>query len=187
MLGLAIVGVSFIPVRLAIAQAQFPQPDAILVLGGNPQREAAAAQLAAAYPTLDIWVSSGELPQDAKAIFTAAGVSTQRLHLDYRATDTVTNFTTLVAELKRQRIQHVFVVTSDFHMPRAQAIATVVLGSHGIAFTPITVETDQPPEPMIQIARDMGRSMVWLLTGRTGASFKQPWSMLEDRILEQFS
>lgn len=187
MLGLAIVGVLFIPVRLAIAQAQFPQPDAILVLGGNPRREAAAAQLAGAYPTLDIWVSSGELPQDAKAIFTAAGVSTQRLHLDYRATDTVTNFTTLVAELKRQRIQHVFVVTSDFHMPRAQAIAIVILGSHGIAFTPVAVETDQPPEPMIQIARDVGRSIVWLLTGRTGASFKQPWTLLEDRILEQFS
>nr|RNJ65359.1 MAG: YdcF family protein [Leptolyngbya sp. IPPAS B-1204] len=170
-LGLAMVGIfGMIPARLAIAYFQSPHPEAILVLGGNPYREATAAQLASQYPELDIWVSSGELPKNAKAIFATAGVSIQRLHLDYRATDTVTNFTTLVPELKQHQIQHVFLVTSDFHMPRAQAIATVVLGSQGIAFTSVPVPSDDPPEAKHRILRDLGRSLLWIVTGRTGAS-----------------
>ncbi|WP_225931432.1 YdcF family protein [Leptolyngbya sp. 7M] len=159
-----------IPARLAIAYFHSPHPEAILVLGGNPDREAAAAQLANQYPELDIWVSSGELPQNARAIFATAGISMQRLHLDYRATDTVTNFTTLVPKLKQNQIQHIFLVTSDFHMPRAQAIATVVLGSQGIAFTSVPVPSDNPPEAKLRIARDVGRSVLWLATGRTGAT-----------------
>ncbi|MBF2047947.1 MAG: YdcF family protein [Elainella sp. C42_A2020_010] len=155
-----------------------------LVLGGGTGREEAAAQLAQHYPSLMIWVSSGRSPQDIYAIFQSASVSTTRLHLDYRATDTVTNFTTLVPELKQHQIQHVFLVTSDFHMPRAQAIATVVLGSQGIAFTPVAVGTTEPREPVIQIARDVCRSIVWLLTGRTGASLRQQLLFLPNEILD---
>ncbi len=182
-----LAGLSMIPLRLMLALRLSPQPDAILVLGGGSQREEAATELAKYYPDLMIWVSSGKSPQDVNAIFRSAGLSTTRLHLDYRATDTVTNFTTLVSELKRQRVQHVFVVTSDFHMPRALAIATVVFGSRGIAFTPVAVETNQPQEPMIQIARDVGRSMVWLLTGRTGASLRQLSSLLQNQVLDRLS
>lgn len=68
-------------------------------------------------------------------------------------------------------------------MPRAQAIATVVLGSQGIAFTPFAVETTEPREPVIQIARDVCRSIVWLLTGRTGASLRQQLLFLPNEIL----
>lgn len=104
---IALIGLSIIPSRLMIARHLAPQPEAVLVLGGGTGREEAAAQLAQHYPSLMIWVSSGRSPQDIYAIFQSASVSTTRLHLDYRATDTVTNFTTLVLELKQHQIQHV--------------------------------------------------------------------------------
>lgn len=178
LLGLsALILLTVIPVRLAVAQAQAPQPQVIFVLGGgNVGREAAAAQLAKHYPNLNVWISSGQLPQQVYPIFAGAQVPLERLHLDYRATDTVTNFTTMVPEFEQQQIQHVLLVTSDFHMPRAKAIATVVLGSRGVAFTPVAVPSNRPPESKLRIARDVGRGLLWIVTGKTGASWENTWS-----------
>lgn len=149
---------------------QYPTPQAILVLGGEHQRECVAAKLAKQNTDLIIWVSSGLLPPDANEIFLNSNVALARVNLDYTATDTVTNFTTIVAELQAKDIQHIYLVTSDFHMPRAKAIAFWVLGSRGIAFTPVTVPSNQPPEPFHKTLRDITRSWLWLLTGRTGSS-----------------
>ncbi|MBF2074592.1 MAG: YdcF family protein [Synechococcales cyanobacterium C42_A2020_086] len=163
--------VGSISVRLAVAAQQAPTPEAILVLGGGAGREEAAATLARYYTDLEVWVSSGDKPPaPAYAVFQAAGVNRDRVHLDYRATDTVTNFTTLVADWRRRGIQHLYVVTSDFHMSRARVIAFIVLGSQGITFTPVAVPSDRPPEELPRILRDMLRSLLWLVTGRTGAS-----------------
>jgi hypothetical protein len=52
-----------------------------------------------------------------------------------------------------------------------QVIAFIVLGSQGIAFTPVSVASNQPPEPDEVIIRDVLRSLLWLFTGRTGARF----------------
>jgi uncharacterized SAM-binding protein YcdF (DUF218 family) len=164
---------SVIPVRLSIAHSQAPRPQAILVLGGDEVREEAGAQLAAAYPDLEVWVSTGESFERSTAIFRAAGIDRQRVHLDYQATDTVTNFTTLVPTFQQRRIQHVYLVTSGFHMPRAKAIATLVLGSQGITFTPVATLSRRPPETLIRILRDSGRSLLWIFTGRTGASLEE--------------
>ena len=176
-----LIFLSIIPVRLAIAAYRTPQPQAILVLGGGTDREKFATQVAVVEPALEIWVSSGLLPQQAHEIFRAAGIADHRVHLDYRATDTVTNFTTLVPVLKQRRIHHLYLVTSDFHMPRARAIATLVLGSQGITFTPLTVASQKPPEPVLLTVRDIGRSFLWIVMGRTGANFGQ---LLEDKFLE---
>lgn len=167
---LILLSIGIIPVRLAIAQYQAPQPQAILTLGGGSEREQFTAKFANNHPDLDILVSSGIPSKYASQIFQDAGISEDRVHLDYRAADTVTNFTSMVAELKQRNIQHIYLVTSDFHMPRAKAIATIVLGSHGIAFTPVIIPTEEPSESSVRIARDVGRSIIWLITGRTGAS-----------------
>ncbi|MBD2364213.1 YdcF family protein [Anabaena minutissima FACHB-250] len=160
-----------IPVRLAIAYNQTPQPQAILSLGGGMEREQAAAEIARWYPALKVWVSSGDSPRLVRKIFDAEGVSRQRVYLDYRAVDTVTNFTTLISDFKNHGIQHLFVITSDFHMRRAKAIAFIVLGSQGIAFTPVSVASNRPQEPDELIVRDVFRSLLWIFTGRTGARF----------------
>ena len=181
LMGFFVVLLGSIPLRLTIAIHQAPQPQAIFVLGGTSGREAAAAQVAKHYPNLEVWLSSGELPNEAYAIFQAAGVSPDRLHLDYRATDTVTNFTTLVGEFKQHKIQHLYLITSDFHMPRAKVIATLVLGSRGIACTPIAVPSNRPQESTYRIARDAVRSLLWIVTGRTGG---RVGLMLQEKLLQ---
>lgn len=165
-----LLGSGYIPARLTIARQQSPSPEMILILGGSSDREEYTTQLAQSYPSLKIWVSSGS--PNAVRIFQNAGIPQSRLYFDARATDTVTNFTTVVPDLKRRGIQHVYIVTSDYHMPRAEAIATVVFGSQGITFTPIKVSGERRQESKLRVLRDVGRSVVWLITGRTGASLR---------------
>jgi uncharacterized SAM-binding protein YcdF (DUF218 family) len=161
---------AFIPVRLAIAYSQSPSPQAILTLGGGGDREPFTAHFAKNYPSLKIWVSSGQAPDKARPIFHSVGIPDTRVHFDRRAVDTVTNFTSLVADFKSQNIHHIYLITSDFHMKRAKAIAFLVLGSRGIAFTAVAIPTNTPPESWSHVLRDFGRALVWLFTGRTGAS-----------------
>ncbi|MBD2459658.1 YdcF family protein [Oscillatoria sp. FACHB-1407] len=160
-----------IAINLAIAQSEFPHPQAILTLGGSPDREEFAAELAKNNPTLPVWVSTGSTRDKAQAIFEEAGIPLDRVNLDYRAVDTVTNFTSLVHDFQTQGIRHVYLITSDFHMRRARAIAFFVFGSRGIFTTPIAMSSKQPPETLLHVSRDIGRSLLWIATGRTGASF----------------
>ncbi len=166
---------SIIPLRLAIAHSQAPRPQAILTLGGDRVREEFTAQFAQKHPALDIWVSSGIHPDQTRAIFRAAGIPPARLHIDCRAVDTVTNFTSLVGDFKKRHFRHLYVITANFHMPRAQAIANIVLGSQGIAVTPVAIPNLAPhrkysPESWGHTLRDSLRSIVWIVTHRTGAS-----------------
>lgn len=169
-----VLSIGIIPVRIAIAFSQTPIPQAIFTLGGGPDREKFTAQFAQTHPSLEIWVSSGTRPDKAREIFQAAGISDERVNFDWRAVDTVTNFTSLVADFKRLNIQHLYLITSDFHMRRAIAIATVVLGSRGIAFTPVSIPSSQSPESWLHILRDFGRALFWIFTGHTGASLNNP-------------
>ncbi|ACK65995.1 protein of unknown function DUF218 [Rippkaea orientalis PCC 8801] len=153
------------------------KPEAIFVLGGHEERERFAAQLAKDHPTLPIWVSSGSPKGYAKRIFAKAGVERDRLHLDYQAKDTVTNFTTLVNEFKAQGIDSVYLVTSKNHLPRARVIGEIIFGSQGIVIKPMAVECDRPPEPWEKILRDGARSLLWVATGKTGETLIDPKSL----------
>ncbi len=154
-------------------KSEFQRPQALLVLGGDKQRELFAAKFAQNYPSLPIWVSSGTNPEFAQWVFSEAGIKSDRLHLDYRAVDTVTNFTTLVDELQAKGIESVYLITSDDHMRRAQIIGEIVLGSRGISFKPVAVPSGRTPEPIEKAVRDGARAIVWLTTGYTGADFSQ--------------
>ncbi len=167
---LIVVLFSIIPVGLAIATTNAPLPQAILTLGGGSAREEFTAKFAQMYPSLEIWVSSGTPPNNAREIFQKAGIPNTRVHIDSRAVDTLTNFTSLVADFKQRNFQHIYLITSDFHMQRAEAIATLVLGSQGIAFTPVFVPSDKPPESWLLVLRDSCRALIWVFTGHTGAS-----------------
>ena len=146
-----------------------PAPEAFLVLGGHEERERFTAQLARQHPQLPIWISSGSPQEYAQKIFAKAGIDRDRLRFDYRASDTVTNFTTLVDELKTQGIDSVYLVTSENHMQRAKIIGDIVFGSRGIDFKPVAVPSHNPPEPIEKCWRDGARAIFWLVTGHTGA------------------
>ena len=143
------------------------EPEALVVLGGHEAREKFAAELAKQYPNLPIWVSSGSPPYYVQKIFAARGITGDRLHLDYQAKDTVTNFTTLVDELQAQGIDSVYLITSDSHMTRARIVGEIVFGSRGILLKPLSVPSDSPPEPIEKSLRDGARAILWLTTGHT--------------------
>jgi uncharacterized SAM-binding protein YcdF (DUF218 family) len=148
----------------------FRQPQAVLVLGGATERERFAAEFAKEHPNLPIWVSSGSNPEYSEWVFAEAGISPDRVHRDYQAVDTVTNFTTLVNEFKARGITSIYVITSDYHMRRASVIGEIVFGSQGIDFKPVAVESGQDPESWNKAIRDGARAMLWVATGDTGDS-----------------
>jgi uncharacterized SAM-binding protein YcdF (DUF218 family) len=172
-LAIAVGLFSIIPVKIAIAFHQTPVPQAIFVLGGDFQRMEFAAQFWQSHKDLDVWVSdcASNINYD-RLIFQKFGVPDERLRLDGTATDTVTNFTTLAEAFVQNKIQHIYLITSDYHIRRARAIAAIVLGSQGVVVTPLGVPSSvDNSESLIRVVRDCGRSLLWLFTGRTGASF----------------
>ncbi len=150
-------------------QAARQPAQAIFVLGGHEERERLAAKLAKKYPDLPIWVSSGSPENYVKRIFRKAGIPDQRLHLDYHAKDTVTNFTTLADTFQSRKIQSVYLVTSENHMTRAYLVGQIIFGSRGIALKPIAVPTQAESEAPEKSVRDVIRALLWLAIGRTGA------------------
>ena len=169
---LIIIRIGIIPIQIAIAQHQSPEPQLIFVLGGGREREKAAAKLAKTYPQLPIWISSGTPSNWKKSYFQNLDISLSRLNLDFCAIDTVTNFTCLVDQFNQRNINHVYLLTSEFHLPRAQVIGFFIFGSHNIAITPIGIlQSPSKREPWLVTVRDSIRSIIWMLTGRTFVSF----------------
>ncbi|PPT11173.1 hypothetical protein CKA32_000893 [Geitlerinema sp. FC II] len=168
---LLLAGVGWWGLRTYYRYVRLPQ--AILVLGGAPEREVFAAEFARSHPNLQVWVSGGSNPEYAEWVFTEAGIDLQRLHLDYRAVDTVTNFTTLVDELKARNINSIYLITSDYHMRRAYTIGEIVLGSRDISFRTVPIPSNSHPEPIEKSLRDGVRAVLWLGTGYTGSTLRQ--------------
>lgn len=157
-----------VPLSLNFIEAligQTPNSAAILVLGGSSIREQFAANFAQDKPGIPIWVSSGSPRDYAYMIFDRAGISRDRLHLDYRAADTLTNFTTLVDEFQARKISQVYMITEEFHMPRAKLIGNLIFGSRGIKLKPIAVPSEQKAERKQKTIRDTMRSLLWIFTG----------------------
>ncbi len=148
-------------------------PEAILVLGGDPQRENFAATFAREHPDLPIWISSGSNQEYTEGVFSDAGIDFERLHIDRTAEDTVTNFTTLVDELRSRGVSNVYLITSDYHMRRAHVIGEIVFGSRNISLKPVQVPSDQDAEPLIKAVRDGIRAVLWITTGHTGSTLSQ--------------
>jgi uncharacterized SAM-binding protein YcdF (DUF218 family) len=170
---IALLLISFIPARISVTFHQAPTPQAIFVLGGDFERTKFAGKFWQSRKDLDIWVS--DFPQyldQHRRILKKFGVSEEQLHLDGAATDTVTNFTSLVDDFVADNLHHVYLITSDYHMRRSRVIATVVLGSRGVVVTPVSVASRRDEdESLVRVVRDFGRSLLWVVSGRTGAGF----------------
>ncbi len=156
-------------VAVGVRRLQHPPgpPQQILVLGGDLRREQVGAGLAA-YSHLPVLVSGGSNPEYAHWLFEHHGVRPERLRLDYRARDTLENFTTVVDGLRQRGIRHVLLVTSTDHMDRALLVGRIVAGSRGIRLTPMAVPCEPwcLPEGRRKVWGDGLRAAVWVLTGR---------------------
>jgi uncharacterized SAM-binding protein YcdF (DUF218 family) len=91
-----------------------------------------------------------------------------QVQLDYRARDTLSNFTSLVDDLHRARIRHALLVTSSDHMDRALLVGRIVAGSRGIQLTPEPVDCGQQclPERRRKVWGDGLRAALWVVSGR---------------------
>ena len=157
-----VFGLPSLPQGINSPKANTPQ--AILVLGGSPTREKFAAKFAHQHPQLPIFVSSGSPEEYAQYVFDQEGIARDRVHLDYQAVDTVSNFTIMVKELEKRQINNIYLVTSDYHMSRALVIGKIVLGSRGIQIQPVTIPSKFEPESPVKSLRDGLRSVFWLMT-----------------------
>lgn len=160
-------------------QSYFVQPDVVFVLGGDEERERFAAKFARQHPDLPIWISGGGSQWYTEKVFDKAGIKRSRLHLDYQAVDTVTNFTTLADKLHGLGVDSVYLITSDDHMNRARVIGEIVFGSRGIIIKPISVPSGRSSESAAKSFRDGIRAIVWVATGYTGASHPQQSSSVK--------
>jgi uncharacterized SAM-binding protein YcdF (DUF218 family) len=146
---------------------QPPPPQMILVLGGDVDRERMAAELARR-DGLPVVVSGGSNPEYAHWLFGQRGLGAGRVMLDYRARDTLSNFTSLVGDLRRARVRHALLVTSSDHMQRALLVGRIVAGSRGITLTPVSVPCGDrcTPESPRKVWGDGARALLWVITGR---------------------
>ena len=158
-----------------------PPPQMILVLGGDVAREQRAADLAARQG-LPVVVSGGSNPEYAHWLFEQRqGLPPHQVQLDYRARDTLSNFTSLVDDLRRARIRHALLVTSSDHMDRALLVGRIVAGSRGIHLTPVPVPCADrcQPEGRRKIWGDGARAVLWVVSGRDlrgwAAAHLPPW------------
>ena len=145
-----------------------PPPQMILVLGGDAAREAAAARLARA-DGLPVVVTGGTNPEYAQWLFEQKeGLPSRQVHLDYRARDTVSNFTSLVDDLRQARIRHALLVTSTDHMQRALLVGRIVAGSRGIHLTPVPVPCGDlcVVEGRRRLWGDGARAALWVISGQ---------------------
>jgi uncharacterized SAM-binding protein YcdF (DUF218 family) len=145
-----------------------PPPQLILVLGGDLDRERRAAALARQHG-LPVVVSGGSNPEYAHWLFEQhQGLPPGQVQLDYRAQDTLSNFTSLVDDLRRARIRHALLVTSTDHMDRALLVGRIVAGSRGIHLTPVPVDCGDlcVPEGRRKVWGDAVRAGLWVLSGR---------------------
>ncbi len=155
-----------------------PPPQMILVLGGDADREAAAARLARV-DGLPVVVTGGTNPEYAHWLFQQKeGLPSRQVQLDYRARDTVSNFTSLVDDLRKSRIRHALLVTSTDHMERALLVGRIVAGSRGIHLTPVPVPCGKlcVVEGRRRLWGDGARAALWVISGQD----IRPW--VEERV-----
>ena len=88
------------PYRRALLDHSPPQ--LVLVLGGDVDRERVGARLAREL-ALPLLVSGGSNPEYASWLVQDEGLDARYVQLDYRARDTLGNFTSLVDELQQRR------------------------------------------------------------------------------------
>ena len=153
------------PYRRALLNRRVPE--LVLVLGGDVDRERMGARLARQLE-LPLLVSGGSNREYATWLLQEERLNPERVILDYRARDTLSNFTSLVDELQSEGIQHVLLVTSENHLSRSMAVGQVVAGSRGIQLTgvPVACSPACEQEGRLKQISDWLRAMAWVITGR---------------------
>jgi len=140
--------------------------NAYLVLGGSIKREIYIAQVAKQYPQTPILISAGSKDRCIVGLFQQVNASVKQVWLENCAKSTFGNFYFSLPILEKWGVQHIKLVTSATHLPRAKWLAQIILGAHGIwVETDIVEEIGIPgnQEFPLKIGLDVIRSLMWAL------------------------
>lgn len=138
--------------------------DGVLVLGGSISREIYAAKLAQQKPDLPILIARGSPDPCIIKVFQQVHSPMDRVWLEICSRSTFTNFLFGLPILENWQVHKVLLITSGTHIVRAQWLAKILLGSHGIwVDLVIAPETGVPGnyESWFKTGMDLSRSLVW--------------------------
>ncbi len=153
------------PFLKAILNHQSPQ--LILVLGGDINREIAGIKIAKQL-NLPILISGGSNLEYSNWLIKKENIPSSLVKRDYRAKDTLTNFTYIVDELWQEEVNHILLITSDYHLNRAKIIGEIISGSRGIRVTSLSVPCSSfcKEEGNRKRHIDLLRAIAWVTTGK---------------------
>lgn len=150
--------------RPALQAAKNRPVDSILVLGGSIRREIYVAELAKESPQIPILISSGSLAPCIWLIFQQAQAPIQSVWLQNCASSTFKNYYFALPLLKQWQVKHLKIITSRTHLPRAQWLAQIILGSHDI-WVEMELVTEQGvpgnTESWLKTTLDVTRGLIW--------------------------
>mmetsp|Transcript_2176 Transcript_2176/g.2500 ORF Transcript_2176/g.2500 Transcript_2176/m.2500 type:complete len:186 (-) Transcript_2176:770-1327(-) len=139
--------------------------DLCFILGGSKRREVAALKTCLKkFPGVPIWISGPELTEDCLQVCEEEGVNPELLRIDYRAVDTLSNFTTMAPEMYKGGFKKVAIITSRYHMKRARTIASIIMPEFKVRYVPIAImyKADSEKENLVKVWRDQIRSYLWV-------------------------
>ncbi|MCG8368001.1 MAG: YdcF family protein [Pseudanabaenales cyanobacterium] len=151
---------------LTLKLASTAPVDAYLVLGGSIRREIYVAQQIAYSPQTSVLISSGSQAPCIRIVFEREAAPINQVWLEKCADSTFDNFFFGLPILRQWGVRKVRLVTSPSHLPRAQWMAQIILGTHGIWVEPDIVEEKGVPgnqETSLKTTLDVTRSLFWAL------------------------
>lgn len=143
--------------------------DGTLVLGGSIRREIVIADSVAQGNSLPVLISHGAQPPCTRLVFERVAAPIDQVWLESCAESTFDNYRYSLPILKQWQVQHVVVLTSPTHLPRAAWLARILLGSHGIWVEMQLVEEIGIPanvENPLKTVVDVGRSLGWAIVSQ---------------------
>jgi uncharacterized SAM-binding protein YcdF (DUF218 family) len=162
-----------ITIALSLFLSAMKPVDAVLVLGGSIRREIYAAELAKQFPQVPILISQGSADPCVWLIFRGHSKRSQapsdRVWLEHCAKSTFENFYFSVPILRRWQVHKVKLITSGSQATRAQLLAQILLGSHGISVeTDVVQEIGIPGnrESLLKTGLDVTRSLGWAVVSQ---------------------
>ena len=142
-------------------------PELILVLGGDVRREKEGIKISKKLG-IPLLISGGSNPEYAEWLIEKEGIDRNNVKLDYRAKDTLSNFTSIIEDLIDNDISHLLMITSEEHFQRANLIGKMIMGSKGIKLTSLSLDChiECKKESYRKQVLDSIRAISWISIGK---------------------
>jgi len=151
-------------ITLKLYSAALGPTDAFFVLGGSIRREMYVAELAKQHPEIRVLISQGSEDPCILLVFQREQAPLSQVWLEKCADSTFDNFYFNIPLLNRWGVRKIKLITSTTHLPRAQWMAQIMLGAHGIWVEPDIIEEQGTGnwETFYKTGLDLARSLGWV-------------------------